>query len=797
MAKIRDLLDSIEQDIRAVRPEGAQQRLQGLVSSLGPVELQQWQAEIERIVGMFLPKRKKALEQNLQERLKDLKLVPTIEEKTERVDVISVEAEPSRTALLENDLNDLAQFHIFQWSTHYREWAERFLAAQLRTDCGLRTTDVRVLIGGHVTEIFERGFRFKTQEQGKAESLAHLTAVNGLQRFSELAVEFYSASAMKLRRKEERQALRTCVSAYLGAALSGFARAQFGGRSGAQLLAAHRIQWLHYLPFMTLQDVSFFGESLGAGSTGELIFELGRPLASALDSASAYHDSYLPQISQYYHDQRKLEIVLNSPRASEKTAQVEIFALLDAEFAHVIHLKEADSRDVRLVICALKADVASAPIAERIQAVLVNVREPGYSAQQIERRAKSVLMDALSRLRPDSNPNALLEYNFARNFPLSNPFQSKYFHVVRGSVRNLLRELEGGNGVKLWCSVRRSGKTTACFDLSGALPSSDVVVQTCDTTRVDDLSRRFFDSIIEHLESSRPLPKSFVRDIVEELRPGGSPKARVVVILDEYETLFGRMRAAARSDDDLKYTVIYPLLGQMVAFARENMLVFVGQQPNAHFILMEQNPLSAYVKQDSFPLFSRHGNSRADEFTDLVAKVLTDRYDCTNRFLDKLFSETGGHPFLTVNVLVNYVDWLIDKGTKRKDVRFNEELWDQFSLSELSSERIPLSTEFQFFLEAAADAMSYSGFKSSPWLWAVYRSLREFVRRFGPGSVVQPAEFLEMYRFNDFSRCGISGEEVIRTASDTNFFCLNSEGLISVRIPILARIAASATPRVN
>jgi hypothetical protein len=797
MAKIRDLLDSIEQDIHAVRVDGAQKRLEALIGELGADDVRQWQGEILRVIDSFHAKRKRSLADTFQARQNKLKLLPAEEKAPSEVGA-SILDQVALRERLESELARLAQFHIFQWSTYYREWAENFLEDQLRPQGRLAGNDVRSLIGNHITEIFERGFRYKTEDQHKAETLAHLTAVNGLQRFCELAVEFYAGAAMKLTRSDERQALRASVSSYLGAALIGFAKAQFGARTGAELLAAHPILWFHYLPFMQLEEFAYLTECLELGRVSLYLSELGRPLACVLDSACAYQgSSYLPQISQYFHDQRKLEILLHSPKATDGAGRIEIFVLLDSDITEAPHLKQAELRGVKLVIAALRPDVASAPIAERLQHVLVNVRESGLTSAQTDGRAISVLMDALSRLQPNSSSDALLEYNFARTFPLNNPFQSKYFHVVRGSVRNLLRELEGVNGVKLWCSVRRSGKTTACFDLSGALPSSDVVVQTCDTTRLDDLSSRLFDSIVEHLESSQPLPKTFIRNIVEELRPGGSPKARVVVILDEYETLFGRLRAASRVDPDLKFTVIYPLLGQMVAFAQENMLVFVGQQPNAHFILMEQNPLSAYVKQDSFPLFSHHKNSRNDEFSELVSKVLTEKYAYTNRFLDHLFAETGGHPFLTVNVLVSCVEWMISCGTRRSGVKFDEHLWDQFSSSELTSARLAINTEFQFFIEAASEAMSDDGLRSSPWLWAVYRSLREFSLKFGASGKITTDDFLSMYRFNKLDRSGVYGEEVLRTGADTNFLMVDGDGRVSVRIPVLAKIAAASVPRIS
>ena len=388
-----------------------------------------------------------------------------------------------------------------------------------------------------------------------------------------------------------------------------------------------------------------------------------------------------------------------------------------------------------------------------------------------------------------------IEYNFARIFPLNNPFQAKYFHVVRNSVRNLLREMEGRTGVRLWCSVRRSGKTTACFDL-GALPGTEVIIQTCDNTHNDQSASTLFEAITEHLDSGKPLRKNFFRDTVDGLKVGGSPNGRTILIVDEYETLFGRLRGAARYDEDLKHSVIFPLLSQIVAFCRENMVVFVGQQPNAHYVFMEQNPISAYVKQDSFPLFAHQWGSTNSEFEDLVDKILTDAWSPTSKFLDEVFKETAGHPFLTVNVLVSFVDWLIARKVKVKDIRFDVEAWMGFLGSELSTSKIAINSEYQFFLEAAADAMSRLGRDSSPWLWAMYHSMKVFAVACGATGVMRIDAFVELYRRNGLEISGVPPEEILRTGSDTNFFRVSNES-VTICIPLLGRISQAAAPRVN
>src|SRR5205085_8822935 len=111
------------------------------------------------------------------------------------------------------------------------------------------------------------------------------------------------------------------------------------------------------------------------------------------------------------------------------------------------------------------------------------------------------------------------------------------------------------------------------------------------------------------------LPSGFFRDAVRACTDGRlAEETRVVFVLDEYETLFGQMAAAEHRDRELRYTVLQPLLNQMVAFSQENLLVFIGQRPDAHFILMDQNQLSPYVEQDAFPLFANDPGPGSTEF---------------------------------------------------------------------------------------------------------------------------------------------------------------------------------------
>lgn len=137
---------------------------------------------------------------------------------------------------------------------------------------------------------------------------------------------------------------------------------------------------------------------------------------------------------------------------------------------------------------------------------------------------------------------------------------------------------------------------------------------------------------------------------------------RIVFIIDEYESLFALLDAYVRNDLGLKVMVALPLLSQMVDFATRNLLIFMGQRPDAYLVLSAQNQLSPLVQQYRFPLFDHVNNARDTEFTQLLSYVLSDRLPFDASFATAVFEETSGHPYLTVNLMVDFCDWLI--GTK-------------------------------------------------------------------------------------------------------------------------------------
>lgn len=796
MASVSELLEEIKR-VRIGNPDQAERQLASLIIDLGPDEVERWLPEIELAIAFFFKKRKRSLLATLESVRKKSRIEDEGDAKSEQA-----ERELDDFIMkIQIDLHELSDLHIFQWPTYYRDWIGDTidkLLTMLPEPRERALIEFQDRIAKHSKEIFEKGFAFKVHEQRRAEDAAHATALSGVQRFADLAVEHYSGGAIKETRGARRVALRRAISCLLTGIISGFVGCNFNTKTGAQVLASSHVSWFHYLTFIDSDGVSRLAIEFGEGSVGLTLLRLIKPLACALDScaAMATASNPLPQLSQYFHEKRRLEVLCVSSSAMRAGGKAEVFALLDTEFPPLSDLKEAEVRDVALVICSLKADVARSAQAERIQEKIVDTNETNQTAAQFEQRACAILSGAFSRLSQGLG-DTVLEHNFAKAFPLNNPFQAKYFHVVRKSVRNLLQEIEGRNGVRLWCSARRSGKTTACNDLSGSLASSETVFQTCEVLKEDDISGRLYGRLVDHIQDQRPIGKRFLTDIIDEVRQGSGQAGRIVLVIDEYETLFGRLQGAVNYQPDLKYSIAFPLLDQLVVFARENMVILVGQQPNAHFVFMDQNKLSAYVTQDSFPLFDHRVGSTVGEFIDLLAKVLSERFSFTASFADKLFEETRGHPYLTVNLLVSIVHWLITTKTQVSDIRFDNGLLTSYFEAELTLPKIALNTEYRFFLEAASDAMGDNGRISNSWLWSVYRAMRMFVAEYGAQGRCTVAEFSRSYDRLGLDSGGISALDLLRTGDDANFFKVEAGNLVGVGIPLLARITAAATPRTH
>lgn len=309
----------------------------------------------------------------------------------------------------------------------------------------------------------------------------------------------------------------------------------------------------------------------------------------------------------------------------------------------------------------------------------------------------------------------------------------------------------------------------------------------------------FARKIEEVLTSQKPIAPDFFQSIVNDCilatTAVDAKGKKAVFIIDEYETLFGLIEAYVDRDAGLRFTVALPLLSQMVAFAAKNLLVFMGQRPDAHLILSSQNQLSPLVRQYNFPLFEHYEGATDTEFTQLLRRVLQEHLQFDASFSDAVYEETNGHPYLTVNLMVDFCDWLIDTGFKTGGSPLGSDQFANFTKDRLTLAVLQRSPHYVFFHGMLAEYSSERGRSREPWLAAITNVLQEMARKhpkvfacsinsfnliaapYGPGIRMTPERFLASASMSNFLR--------------------DQGGQVKPGVRLMARLAASVTPRIN
>jgi hypothetical protein len=799
MSGIDDFLAQVDSLIVEVKPVEAEDRMRSLLTTLGPAELRVWEPDLRRTIGNFLPKRRNILSLLLD------KLLQAPEQPSKPSEPSVNVPRPSDVIIdeLKDDLQDLSEHHIFQWSTFYRDFLGdffgKFVKEAVASEISTAATSVRQLLKEHTSEVFSKGYLFVTQRDSAEFAISK--SINGLQSFLDLPIEFYSARLSADLPRTDAIALRYLTSSMLAGIIEGYASLSLGNALGRAILIDYNRSWSHALAFMTGSDAKVVlsvidSSDFRAGAIAAIL-----PLAYALDTITESETDYipLPALSQFVPMQARLDVALRPPPYAPDRRPVEVQCYLDSDLVAPYSLTQAADRGLGAVVAPLRPDTRDFVAAdERLSRMVVPASDlPESQAATINHLVRT-LEYAIYRRRSPRVGSQPLEYNFAKEFPLHNPFLAVYYHVYRTSVRDLLRTFERRNGVRLWCSVRRSGKTTAGFDLGITTGESNVISQTCDLTEQIPTASLLYDEICSALSRGEQLPSDFLAKAIERcMSAGQTPGHRTVLVLDEYETLFGQLSTAVDYQLRLRYTVVQPLLNQMVSFSRENLIVFLGQQPNAHFILMDQNQLSPYVQQDSFPLFTHAPEAGENEFTELLQKILSNRVGFDRSFANRVFVETAGHPYLTVNLMVEFVDWLIRVKRPSDSLSFTEKDFSLFASRMFRRESISISSEYSFFRDAAIrEALSTRGKRRNPWLYAIYSVLRNIALENPESFVCSRAEYVSMVDRLGMAGMGITPDYLLTTGTEANFLSYTVRA-VAPKIRLLARIAAVTTPEVN
>lgn len=793
-----------------------------LMSQMGPATLSEWRPDIERIIREFQTKRRRTLMQYLDDGIEGLAESNVVGVSSNQIaDPASAAAEARfaahSTILPEfrRELDDLRDHHIFQWSTFYRDCLnihfDRLLDAMEITPAHDFATETAELLAEHTQAVFSRGYEYTSSVHGHDHAIRK--SGSGLSQFLAIPLDHYLAWASSVSAYKRAIPLRLLFSAAVSGILDGYSRVQYGAQSGREILPQWQRQWMHYVAFLTPHHAERVIHCIESGPLADSLNASVLPMLDALQRFfGRERDDYwpMPVLGHYSWPQRRLDIGFRPPRGASSLRLIEISAFLEEAFVQADDLNDALGRQTMVVIVPMKPDLRKV-VADRppIDAFVVPVNQLSVDSKvttqsnrkSVANRAFEVMDKAMYQLRSKLMARSPITYNIAREFPLRLPERMSFFHVTRSSVRDLLRTFERRNGVRLWCSMRRSGKTTACLDMETTTGDSMAIPQTCGVSLSGSAASdatAFYDQVRRAVVSGEMVSRTFIGDLVAECARFDIGGRRTVLIIDEYETLFGLLKSAASCDDSVRYRAVQPVLDQLVEFSRENLLVFLGQQPDAHFILMDQNQLAPYVTQDSFPLFEHVPGAAAGEFAELVNKILAERIECTAGFLDRLFEETAGHPFLTANVLVEFVEWLIEQKRPQAGLHVREDDFSEFSEGKLSADRVLLSPEYEFFKEAAAAALSAQAYQANPWLFTVYWVLRLLASESPETYCVGRSDFKELMGRVPVPHRGHRPEwpEILRTASQANFLSYDDDS-VNVKVRTLGRIAAAVQPALN
>ena len=765
-----------------------------LFQQCSQVDIKRLHDPIKEIIGRFMPKKRRMLGEELSSRLG-------------RIEDTKAPADPSKHAVrLHQFINslggrfaELSEWHIFQWSTYYRDELKAIMADTVdllrsNSDPDTAFAEVGAAIQEHSREIFTKGFS-RVMLQGQATPDAAVAkALGGLRSFLALPVEIYADETSRISEPKGCRALRRVTSRMLRGILIGFLDSQLGELNAQELLARTAKSWVHVLPLLEEADLNLLNQSISLSAIAPI---LGRPLellAQELDHASAKSsvDAVVVTSTMVNIDDVTIDLTLRPPADSSDTKPLELGILGGGG-----GLRNQIERRVKLgyIACLTPKPVqdywkGSFPTKE-VKGIVVAMPDEGVNSV-------GFLLSRL-RLRFYENtvvvqPSIPLKTNIAERFPLENPSLMSFFRVDRPSVRALETTLSTRTGVLLWCSVRRSGKTTGVSELASGIAERNAVFQRCEMTGGDKTSRMLFEEVCDALERAAPLPREFLRNIVARAAPMGVQENRgSILIVDEYDRLFGWLRVMGRRSEDARALVVQPLLDQFVEFATENLLILLGQQPNAHFIFMDQNQLSAYVQQEPYPLFSHETGSPESEFHELVRRTFQKTLTFDTSFVDAVFEETGGHPFLAVNLLRDSVDWLIKRQIIPSETRLTRALYEEYSVNELTLGAIGRSAHYKFFRGAASEALSEASIEQGPWLHTAYKLLRHLALSGGPSTSAMSFQRAEEYVDSTLVSSQLSaytGNSFLASAAESNFIEI-CDGQVRAKIPLLARISAA------
>lgn len=805
----RSTLTEISALLSENRIQDADSKTRELISRLSSSELTLASSDIEAQIARFMNQRRRELGLLLKSRHDRLASGATSSESevVVRRPLSLLDTGEPLSLRIRHQLHHLAFNFIFKWAPNYRDVLKLTLSRSIEElpptgALEIQVADIGEEFASHSIDIFQRGYIYQTS-RGLSRDVAEIKSISGVQSFLDLLVSLYLETRPKIENAAQANALWGVTSAAIGGVLRGYGRAEFGEVPGWSLLQKHPASWLPPIGFCRGTELmALFEEFPDTLSETNLQLVLGAAALAIERMAHSFHgrETLLPRLSRMSINRpERLDVTYSAKRgALNQDLLVSCFwrGVIEGPAA----IRTAQGVRAAVIVARLGPENQAWVESESIAGV---IDASGFRAeqQQIHHLSELVLsrLEAVSLSGEADHDPAAISHNFASDFPLDDPDFRRQFLIERHSVKKLLQDFEGNTGIHLWCSVRRSGKTTAAQELAGVGGASLVVSQTMDRQPRQPIQNIFSRRIRDAFETGRDLSDDFFIDVVRECTlattASDASDARIVFIIDEYESLFGLIDSNVRDDKGLKYKVALPLLSQMVDFATRHLLIFMGQRPDAFLILAADSQLAPLVKQKSFPLFEHRQNAPSTEFTQLLSRVLSDKLPFDSPFANAVFIETGGHPYLTVNLMEDFNDWLIENKYRMGVLSLSAENFTNFEKDRLGQAALKRSSFYSFFSGQMSQYLSEAARADEPWLSAVALTLKAIANKH-PKTFTCSISSFETLVAPIASDARQPLGRLLTTATQANFL-KDKDGQVSPGIRILARLAASAAMVIN
>ncbi len=753
--------------------------------------------DLREVLSTFEKKRKRSLTELLESALAGRRVQSPVFVRQEQA-VTGAELSEKYASRL----NELRDKHIFQWATFYRDnvayICKDAVGSLPSVGDGADVEEiVQALFAEHSTAIFQHGYNH-VRGRGLAEEIAVAKSLRGLQQFIYLIMALMIEQRDAFSAKQDAGYAWDIASAMITGILLGYSHVAMENNNGVSLLNQNMPAWLPALGFCRGRHVIQLAEGSNPviqkteSAICSLLLGIDRWATQANPSLT------LPRLSRVNLGANRLDITY-STGLTGVNRDLAVCAFFNGGVSSTRDLEDAIALQVDVIVADLSDNCREWVESNDFDRIIDSSDAKG-SISQFQNLAETIAATLGRQSRPAGEDLVLgrITRNYAKEFPLDDPEFRRLFEVERHSVKQIVQDLQRGTGAYVWCSVRRSGKTTAASALTDSDSQTLVVFQSMDH-RPNALEINLLSSKVRSaLDDGRAIAENFFQAIVDDCvaaTVSSSAKPRkLVFIVDEYESLFGLVDAYASRDPGIRHTVAQPLLSQMLAFSMKNILLFIGQRPDAHLILLSQNQLSPNVRQHEFPLFS-HTPGTASEFTQLVRRVLSEKLPFSDAFANAVYEETRGHPYLTVNLLVDMCDWLIRTDNFNLGDELDARHFTQFSGEHLVPAQLKRSPYYTLFHSMLAEFTSERSRQQEPWLYAVTSVLREIALKH-PKRLSCSLPTYEKFAKPLESLVHLPPPRLLLSAVKANFL-KDHDGMVKPAIPLMARLAASAEARTS